>query len=90
MWINYIVTTLAAFVLILKGKRIDSSLLTLTICGLTLHSWLFIEIELNGIAFSGATLNKFTLVEVDKNVNPVKKTLFNKPKYFIIHVNLFH
>ena len=58
-------------VLILKGKNTGSPPLRLTICYLTLHSWLFIEIQ----------LNKFMLVKVDKNVNPVKNTTFNKPKH---------
>ena len=40
-------------------------LLTLTTCGLVLHSWLFIEIQLNEFAF----------VKPDKIVNP-QKTLF--------------
>ena len=39
------------------------------ICGLILHSWLFIEIQ----------LNKFTLVKVDENVNPVKEHLLINP-----------
>ena len=52
------------FVLLLKEKKIDPSLLTLTICGLTLHPWLFIEIQ----------LNEFMPAKVDKNANPVKKT----------------
>ena len=56
-------------VLILKGKNAGSLLLTLTIYGNTLNPWLFIEIQL-----SGAALNKFTLVKVDKNANPVKNT----------------
>ena len=60
-------------VLILKGKNTGSSLLTLTNCGLTLHSSLFIEIQ----------LNQFMLVKVGKNTNLVKKHFFNKPKHFI-------
>ena len=65
-------------VLILKAKNTGFILLTLIICGLILHSWLFIEIQV-----SGGVLNKFTLVKVNKNTNPVKK-LFNKPKHFIL------
>ena len=61
-------------VVILKGKNTVSSLLTLGICGLTLHSWLLIEIH-----FSGA-LNGITL---DKIVNLVKNTFFNKSNIFI-------
>ena len=52
------------FVLILKGENTGSSLLTLIISGLTLHAWLFIEIQLNGVA-----LNRFTY---GKTVNPFK------------------
>ena len=52
------------FILILKVKKnTGSSLLTLTICDLTLHSWLFIEMQLSGIAFSEAALNEFMLVK---------------------------
>ena len=69
-------------VLILKGNNTSSSLLTLTVCGLTIHYSLFIEIQLRG-----AALNEFTHTKVDKNTSPVKKTTFNKPKHFII---LFH
>ena len=61
-------------VLILKGKNTGSFPLTLTICGLTLHFRLFIEMQ----------LNKFTLVKVDKNANPVKKHFFYESKRFII------
>ena len=69
-----IVTTTTAFACFNTKKNTGSSLLTLIICGRTLHSWLFIEIK----------LDEFTLVKVDKNVNPVKKALFNKPKHFIV------
>ena len=54
-------------VLILKVINTVSSPLKLTICGLTLHSWLFIKIQ----------VNEFTLVKVDnpiKNANPAKKS----------------
>ena len=53
-------------VLILKGKNTGSSLLTLTIFGLTLHYWLFFEIQ----------LNKFTFLKVDTDANPVKNNFF--------------
>ena len=43
-------------------------LLTLTICGLVLHSWFFIEIQLNGIAFK-----ELPFVKSDKIINPMKK-----------------
>ena len=61
-------------VLILKGKNTGSSSSTLRIYALTLYPRLFIEIE----------LNEFALIKVDKNASPVKKTPFNKLKYFII------
>ena len=64
-------------VLELKGYNTGSSLLTLTICGYTLHSWLVMEIQ----------LNIFTHVKVDNNANPVKKTFFYKLKHFVI---LYH
>ena len=51
--------------LMLKGESTGSSLLTVTICGLTLHSWLFIKI-----------LNEFMLMKLDKIVNPEKKRCF--------------
>ena len=50
--------------LMLKGKNTGSSLLPLTICGFTLHYWLFNEIHFNG----------FTLYKVDENANPVKNS----------------
>ena len=79
-------------VLILKGKNTGSSLLRLTICGLTLHSWLFIEIKLNGIAFSGAALKKFTLAKVNIYANLVKKHLLINPNilYFLIFNYIFN
>ena len=45
-------------VLILKGQNTSSSLLTLIISGLTLHYWLFIEIQINGVALNGFTYDK--------------------------------
>ena len=42
-------------------------LLTLTVSGLALHDWLFIEIQLNGIAFKELAFVKF-----DRIVNPIK------------------
>ena len=53
-------------ILILKGKNTGSLLLALTICGLASHSWLFIEMQLNG-----AALNKFTLVKIDRNTRKI-------------------
>ena len=46
-------------------------LLTLTISGLALHGWLFIEIQLNLFAFSGAMLNRIILTKLDKNKDPI-------------------
>ena len=48
-------------------------LLRLTICGFTLHYWLFIEIQ----------LNEFTPVKVDKIVNPVNNTFLTNANIFI-------
>ena len=67
-------------ILILKGEKIDPLLLTLTVGGLTLYSWLFIEIQ----------LNKFTLVKVYKNPNPVKKYFLINPNTLLHYVILFH
>ena len=47
-------------VLILKRKNTGSSLLTLTVYGLSLHSWLFIEIHFNG------ALNQVKLVDYNQ------------------------
>ena len=58
-------------------------LLTLTICGLALHAWLFIEIQLNEIVFK-----EFAFVRPDKIVNP-RKNAFNKSKYFHLHYIIF-
>ena len=52
----------------------------LTICRLTLHSWLVIERNLNGLAFSDAALSGFTL---DKTVNPAKKAFLINQYIFI-------
>ena len=59
-------------------------LLTLTISGLALHGWLFIEIQINGITFNGIAFAKF-----DRIVNPIKKHFLNKPKYFHFHYVIF-
>ena len=53
-------------------------LLTLTFCGLALHAWLFIEIQLKEIAF----------VKLDRIVNPTKNTFLTNPNTFI-HTMLF-
>ena len=50
--------------LILKGKTAGSSLLTLTISGLTLNYWLFIEIRFNEF-----TLGKLQLKNIIAEIN---------------------
>ena len=60
-------------VLILKGLNTGSSLLKLTVCGLTLHYWLFIEIHLSGV-----TANK-----KKKKKNFVKNTFLINSNIFI-------
>ena len=55
-------------------------LLTLTTCGIALHARLFIEIQLNGIAFK-----EFTFVKSDK----IEKHFFSKSKYFHLHYVIF-
>ena len=75
MWIIDIVATTAAFTCFnTKWKNTGSSPLTLTSCGLTLHSWLFTEIQL-----SGAALYEFTPVKVNKNAYLVKKHFLINP-----------
>ena len=65
---------------ILKGKNTVSSLLTLTICGLTLHSCLFSEIQ----------IKIFTLFKVNKKGNPVKKHHLINSNIMLYNVILFH
>ena len=57
---------------ILKGKN--------TVCGLTLHSCLFSEIQ----------IKIFTLFKVDKKGNPVKKHLLINSNIMLYNVILFH
>ena len=52
--------------------------------GVVLHSWFFIEIQLNEVA-----LNEVIFVKFDKIVNPRKNTFFNKSKYFHLHYVIF-
>ena len=78
--INIVTTPLHLLVLILRRKYTESSPLTLTICGLTLHSWLFIEIQ----------RNIFTLVRVNKHGNPVKKHLLINPSILLYYFILYH
>ena len=68
------------FVLILRRRNTGSSPLTLTIYNLTLHFWLFVEIQ----------LNEFMLVKVDKNINPLKKHFLINPSILLYYVILFH
>ena len=67
-------------VLILKGKNTGSSQLTLTICGLSLHLWLFIEIQ----------LIEFTLVKLGQIVNPAKNTFLTNPNILLHYVIFSH
>ena len=71
--IDTVATTAAFDCFNTKGKKVDYLLVILTICGLILHSLLFIEIQ----------LNKFTLVKVVKNANPVKK-------HFLVNPNILY
>ena len=66
-------------VLILNGKNIGLLLLTLTIYGLVLHSWLIIEIH----------SNELTFVRFDRIVNPIKITFLTHPNIFIYTMSLF-
>ena len=59
-------------------------LLTLTTCGFVLHSWLFTEIQLNGITF-----NELAFVKSDKIVNPMKNTFLTNPNIFIYAMLFF-
>ena len=70
------------------------SLLTLTISGLALHDWLFIEIQLNGTAvnlvvFSEAVLIGIVFMKLDRIVNPVKNTFLINPNIFIYTMSFF-
>ena len=69
-------------VLILKRKNTGSSLLTVTISSLILHSWLFIETQFN--AFTGLPLINFN------QKHCCKKYFLRKPKYFILYLFFFH
>ena len=61
-------------------KNTCSSLLTLTIQDLNLHFLLFIEIQ----------RNEFTLVKLDKIVNPTKNTFLTNWNIFITLCHFFH
>ena len=61
-------------------EKTGSSPLTLTTCGLVLHSRLFIEIQ----------LNEFMLVKLDKIVIPAKKTFLANPNILVHYVVYFH
>ena len=59
-------------------------LLTFIISGLALHSWLFIEIQLNGIA-----LNELAFLKFDRIVNPIKNTFLTNPNTLIYTMSFF-
>ena len=77
-WLILLQLLLHLLVLILNGNTCSSPL-TLRTCGLVLNAWLFIEIR----------INEFTLVKLDKIVNPTKKHFFNKSKRFYLHYVIF-
>ena len=54
-------------------------LITLTICGLVLHSWLIIEIQ----------LNELTFVKLDKIDNPMKNTFLTHLNILIYTMTFF-
>ena len=58
--------------------------LTLTISALALHSWFFVEIHFNVVAFNG-----IAFVKLDRIVNRTKNTFFNKSNYFHLHYFFF-
>ena len=60
-------------------KNTGSSPLTLTTCGLVLHSWLFNEIAFKELAF----------VKSDKIVNPMKNTFVTNLNIFIYTMLFF-
>ena len=62
-------------------KKTGSSPLTLTTCGLVLHSLLLIEIQLNGISSKD-----FAFVELNEIVNHTKNTFLTKPNIFIYKI----
>ena len=59
-------------------------LLTLTIYGLALHGWLFIEIQLNGIAFKELVFVKLHII-----VNPTRNTFLANLNNFIYTILFF-
>ena len=67
------------FVLILKELNIGLLLQTLIISGLDLHDWLLIEIQ----------INEFTIVKLDKIVNPIKNTFLPNLNIFIYTISFF-
>ena len=60
-------------------EKTGSSPLTLTTCGLVLHSWLFIEIQ----------LKEFPFVRLDKIMNPSKNTFLTNLNIFIYTMLFF-
>ena len=64
-------------ILILKGRNTGSLLLALTICGLTLHSWLFTEMH----------YNEFTLGKIQpKNIIAEININLKDPDILLYHV----
>ena len=84
MWIINIIAIITTFTYF-DTKRVNIGLLLfiLITCGLVLHSWFFIEIQLKGIASNGITFMKF-----DKIVNPTKNTFLTNLNIFI-YIMLF-
>ena len=83
--IDIVDTTTAFTCFNTKRKKNKIIPLTLITCGLTLYSWFFIEIQLNGTAF-----NKCIRAKVDKNANPVKKHFLINASILLYYVILFH
>ena len=75
-----IIPTMTAFTCFnTKWKKTGLSPLSLTICGLALHSRLFIEIQ----------LNELMLMKLDKIINPTKSTFLINPNIFIYTILCF-
>ena len=72
MVINIITTTTAFTCFNFKRKKYRLITININNCGLTLHSWLFIEIQ----------LNVFMPVKLDKSTNHVGKYFLTNPNIF--------
>ena len=64
-------------------------LLTLTTCGLVLHSWFFIEIQFNEVALIGIAFDKKYKIKFDKIFNPMKNTFSTNLNIFIYIILFF-